>query len=181
MSFFPVRRLPIAVAPLFFFFLGNLTIDAQDTSAPTHALATNAPKPDYSFEARSHWLEGRGVFLLKVRSDGTVQSVDVAKSTGHRELDQSAVAALQRWQFKPGSVTAVKIPMEFTLAGLRPAVIDAALRAEKQGSKPPRRKSSWSEYWEGCISAWNAYHRPDYEEYFRKRRGQLGLVDLDKL
>lgn len=75
----------------------------------------------------------------------------------------------------------VKIPTEFTLAGLRPAGIDGALRAEKQGSKPPASKPSWREYWEECISAWNAYHRPDYEEYFRKHRKQLGLTDFNKL
>jgi TonB family protein len=152
---------------------------AQDvTVSPSKHAAIKAPRPDYSFEARSHWLEGRGLFILSVRPDGTVESVDVSKSTGHPELDQSAVAAFQRWQFRPGSVTKVKIPMEFTLAGLRPAAIDSALRAEKRGSAPPRKNSSWDEYWRGCIASWRAYHRPDYEDYFRKRRQALGLPEI---
>jgi TonB family protein len=160
------------------------SIEAQGTATrlPKQGVATYAPKPDYSFEARSHWLEGRGVFELTVRPDGTVDSVNIAKSTGHSELDESAMAALRQWRFKPGVVAPkVKIPMEFTLAGLRSAGIDAALRAEKDGRLPSGRKSSWREYWEECIVAWNAYHRPDYEEYFRKHRKALGLADIDKL
>ena len=135
-----------------------------------------APKPDYSFEARSHWLEGSGVFSLSVGPDGIVQSVDVSKSTGHSELDRSAVAALRQWRFKPGSTAPkVKIPIEFTLAGLRPHGIDLALQAEKQGNSPPGGNSTWREYWEKCISGWNAYHRLDYGQYFRQRRKALGL------
>lgn len=172
----------LSVLAALLFLSETLKIAAQETSAPTHTPATYAPKPDYSFEARSHWLEGRGIFSLNIRPDGTVESVDVAKSTGHPELDQSAIAAFRQWRFKPSVVAPkVKIPIEFTLAGLRPAGIDSALRAEKQGSKPPAGKSGWREYWDGCISAWNAYHRPDYEEYFRKRRKQLGLADFNKL
>jgi len=78
-----------------------------------------APKPDYSLDARSQPLEGRGLFLLHVRPDGTVESVDVVRSTGHSELDQSGVAAFLKWRFRPGSLKQVKIPLEFTMAGHR--------------------------------------------------------------
>jgi TonB family protein len=165
-----------------FFLAVSQQMVAQDatTESPTHRLNIYAPKPEYSFEARSHWLEGKGLFVLSIRPDGTVESVNVAKSTGHSELDESAVAALRQWRFKPGSVTKVKMPMEFTLAGLRPRGIDSALQAEKQGSHPPGRNSTWREYWEKCISAWDAYHRPDYGDYFRRHRKALGLQDLSK-
>jgi TonB family protein len=171
-------------------FLGTIllsaisSIEAQEPAMtlPKRGVATYAPKPEYSFEARSHWLEGSGVFELTVGPDGTVESVRVAKSTGHRESDESAMAAFRHWRFKPGAVAPkVKIPMEFTLAGLRPSGINAALRAEKDGHPPPGRKSSWRKHWEECIAAWNAYHRTDYEEYFRKQRKALGLADIDKL
>jgi TonB family protein len=150
---------------------------AQDArpSAPRHALATHAPRPEYPFELRSHWTEGRGLFSLTVRSDGTVASVEVAKSTGHRKLDECAVAAFQKWRFKPGAVTHVKIPMEFTMAALRPQGIDSALQAEKRGSKPPPGYSSWSAYWTQCERLWSGYHHSDYAEYFHKRRKALGL------
>ena len=154
-------------------------IDAQESaSAHARALAIYAPKPDYSFDARSHWVEGRGLFLLSVRPDGTVDSVQVDKSTGHRELDESAIAALEKWRFKPGIVSHVKIPMEFTMAGLRPAGIDAALQAEKGGSPPPSGYVSWREYWQKCILLWTGYHHADYANYFHKRRKTLGLEDI---
>jgi len=61
------------------------------------AIATYAPRPAYPFSARSRHLQGRGIFILYVRPDGTVASVEVAKSTGHTELDESGVAALRKW------------------------------------------------------------------------------------
>jgi TonB family protein len=75
-----------------------------------------APKPDYPLAARSRRLEGSGIFLLHLRLDGTVQSVEVFKSTGHSELDDSAIAAFSRWRFHPGP-TKVKIPLAFTMRG----------------------------------------------------------------
>jgi hypothetical protein len=69
--------------------------------------------------------------------------------------------------------------MEYTMAGLRPRGIDFALQAEKEGREPPDHKNStWREYWEKCLREWDAYHRPDYAEYFRKRRKALGLRDI---
>jgi TonB family protein len=61
-----------------------------------------APKPEYPFEARSLHLTGDGILVVNVRDDGTVESVDVAKSTGHSELDQSGIAAFLKWRFRPG-------------------------------------------------------------------------------
>ena len=158
--------------------IGRVAAQDSTTTSPRHALAVYTVKPEYSFAARSHWLEGRGVFLLTVRPDGSVQSVDVLKTTGHSELDEAAVAAFRQWRFKPGAVTKVKIPMDFTMAGLRPRGIDSALQAEKQGSRPPSGNASWREYWRKCIPLWNGYHRPDYAEYFRKHRKALGLEDI---
>jgi TonB family protein len=153
---------------------------AQDVapSAPRHALAITAPRPEYPFEARSHWIEGRGLFSLTVRPDGSVASVEVAKSTGHRILDQSGIAAFQQWRFKPGAVTHVKIPMDFTMGGLRPQGIDSALQAEKRGSQPPPGYPSWRAYWTECERLWIGYHHSDYADYFHKQRRALGLEEI---
>ena len=105
---------------------------AITASAPRHALAISAPRPDYPLEARSHWLEGRGLFSLTIRPDGTVESVEIGKSTGHARLDQSAIVAFRKWRFKPSRVRHIKIPMEFTMAGLRPQGIDSAGRKARQ-------------------------------------------------
>jgi TonB family protein len=154
---------------------------AADSTAVTsrHALAIHTPRADYSFAARSHWLEGRGLFILSIRPDGTVESVAVTKSTGHPQLDQSAMAAFRQWRFVPGRLTKVKIPIEFTLAGLRPRGIDASLQAEKNGERPLSGYANWAEYWRHCIALWNAYHRPEYTEYFRKHRKAIGLPKIE--
>jgi TonB family protein len=100
---------------LSFAFIG--TAAAQTPVGPGKKLAIHAPRPEYPLKLRS--LEGRGVFMMNVRPDGTVESVDIMKSTGHSELDQLGVAAFLKWRFRPGNVTKVKIPLEFRMAGLR--------------------------------------------------------------
>jgi TonB family protein len=91
---------------------------------PAKDVAIYAPKPDYPLAARSRHLQGSGIFLLHVRPDGTVEGVDVIKSTGHSELDQSGVAAFLKWRFRPG-VNEVEIPLEFTMRGLRQGAAQA--------------------------------------------------------
>src|SRR5205814_7726704 len=74
------------------------------------AVALYAPRPAYS----PKWPEGKGVFVLHLDTrSGKVVSVSVAKSTGTMILDQSAVAGLKQWRFRPGP-KAVRIPFEFT-------------------------------------------------------------------
>lgn len=74
---------------------------------------------DYPFEARSRRWEGTGWFRLQLRSDGSVASVQVMQSTGYPMLDQSAIAAFQHWQYKPGKWKWVDEPMWFSLHGRR--------------------------------------------------------------
>jgi TonB family protein len=74
--------------------------------------------PVYSAAARARHLEGSGLFLLHLRSDGTVESVEVLKSTGQPELDQACVAAYRQWHFRQNiaaTVHKVKIPMTFKM------------------------------------------------------------------
>jgi TonB family protein len=87
---------------------------------PAKGVVTHAPRPEYSASARARHLQGNGVFMLQLRPDGTVSSVDTLKSTGHSELDQSCIAAFSRWRFEPGfarSSRGVKIPIAFTIKG----------------------------------------------------------------
>jgi TonB family protein len=92
------------------------------------AYAVYAPKPDYPFVARSHRLTGHGIFVVNVRDDGTVESVDVAKSTGHSELDRSGIAAFLKWRFRPGTVKKAKIPVTFSMRGLPEKASPTSLR-----------------------------------------------------
>ena len=77
------------------------------------AYAISFPKPEYPYELRSRRVGGTGAFLLHIRPDGVVQSVEIFKSTGHIELDNSATSAFLKWRFRPGP-TKAKIPITFT-------------------------------------------------------------------
>lgn len=68
-------------------------------------LAIEAPKPEYPNEARLHQQRGSGVFLLRTNiQSGRVTQVIVARTTGHKSLDEAAVNALRQWRFKPGAL-----------------------------------------------------------------------------
>jgi len=59
---------------------------------------------------------------MEIRADGTVARLNIQRSSGHRLLDQSAVAAAQAWRFVPetdGGFTMpaiVDVPVRFDLA-----------------------------------------------------------------
>ena len=78
-------------------------------------------QPDYPAEAQAQGLTGTGVFVLHVNQrSGRVASVEVGRSTGHKVLDQAAVAKFSNLRFKPDTVSRVKIPVEFVLPPLTP-------------------------------------------------------------
>jgi TonB family protein len=77
-------------------------------------------RPEYPVEARRARLQGRGTYALHVRKDGTVGSVDVQRSTGHRILDQAAIATFRKYRFRSGPVRVYILPMEFTIVGGQP-------------------------------------------------------------
>ena len=73
-----------------------------------------APVPHVPPEAKAKHLAGSGLFQFHVRPDGTVSSVEVIQSTGHKILDNVSVEAFATWRFKPGSPSKVKIPVTYT-------------------------------------------------------------------
>ena len=81
------------------------------------ALAVSRPQPPYPYEARAHHITGSGVCVVTVGPDGSVTDATMAQSIGNNLLDQSAVSTFRRWKFRPGTVSKVKIPITFTMAG----------------------------------------------------------------
>jgi len=82
------------------------------------ALATYAPRPQYPYEARSRHVTGSGVCVVTVDpGSGSVTGASMAQSIGNPILDNAATSAFQRWRFKPGTVSKVKIPITFTMTG----------------------------------------------------------------
>lgn len=83
------------------------------------AVAINAPKPEYPYEARSRHQTGSGVALLSVdTASGNVTDVSMAQSIGSPILDQATLSAFRRWRFAPGKCAPkVKVPITFTMTG----------------------------------------------------------------
>jgi TonB family protein len=78
------------------------------------AVTIYAPRPNYPQEARSHRIAGNGVCVVSVDVSGSVTSASMAQSTGSALLDKSVLRTLRTWKFKPGTVSQVSIPVEFT-------------------------------------------------------------------
>jgi TonB family protein len=82
------------------------------------ALATFAPLPNYPWGVRSPGATGIGVCMVSVDpASGRVTGASMEQSTGDPTLDKSAVNAFRKWRFKPGTVSKVRIPIEFTMSG----------------------------------------------------------------
>ena len=80
------------------------------------ALAVYAPKPPYPDLARAGGMTGRGVVRVSVDpSSGVVTAAQMQLSTGHRFLDDVALATFRKWRFRPGTVSEVRIPITFSL------------------------------------------------------------------
>jgi TonB family protein len=67
-------------------------------------------EPDYPEAARQQKIQGAVVLDLRVRPDGTVQQVTLV--SGDPLLANAAIAAVNRWQFKPHSVNGQTIAMQ---------------------------------------------------------------------
>jgi len=81
-----------------------------------------APAPAYPRRAQQQRLTGTVLLQVLVGIDGRPLEVQVAQSSGHRELDEAARAqVLKRWSFQPATkdglaVQAIgMVPIEFAL------------------------------------------------------------------
>src|SRR5256885_16626406 len=62
-----------------------------------------APDPEYPMKSKNLGYQGQGIYRLIINTKtGLADEVKVLKTTGHRELDGSAVLTFMKWKFKPG-------------------------------------------------------------------------------
>ena len=73
------------------------------------------PPPSYPRMARRRGYEGVSVIEFTIRTDGTCSAVRVAESSGHRVLDEAAIAAVLRWRFEPGQTAVQHVRFVFRL------------------------------------------------------------------
>lgn len=131
----PFRLAGLAVLPLL---LGPLAPDSralasEPTPVPTTTAALSpttlvkprmmeALQPEYPQIALQNNWQGKVVMNTFVLADGTVSEVQLLKSSGHPELDSSAMAAMKRMRFTPALQGAealaawVRVPVTFTLS-----------------------------------------------------------------
>jgi TonB family protein len=83
--------------------------------------AIYTPMPVYRPEWAKQGLTGKGVVLVTIdKETGKVTGARMLESTGSQLLDGAALQAYSQWRFKPGTVTQVKMPIEFKNRPQRP-------------------------------------------------------------
>jgi TonB family protein len=103
----------------------SLAAEAERMPNLEKALAVYTPRPKYPYEAHLRRQTGTGVAVLMVDpSTGVVKNAEMEVSTGHEILDNAALSTFRRWQFKPGTVSKVHVPVTFTMGGR----VDIALK-----------------------------------------------------
>jgi TonB family protein len=76
--------------------------------------------PEYPYDDRAKHHQGDGLFRISIDvKTGLITRVSIVKSTGFRSFDTSAVTAIRKWRWKPGTWREVDIPIRFTMAGHR--------------------------------------------------------------
>jgi TonB family protein len=83
--------------------------------------AIYTPMPVYRPEWAKQGLSGKGVVLVTIdKETGKVTGARMLESTGSQLLDGAALQAYSQWRFKPGTVTQLKMPIEFKNGPPRP-------------------------------------------------------------
>ena len=90
---------------------------SKDVTMPT---VVRDVKADYPESAKKERVQGNVMLAVVVKKDGTVGEVTVKKPL-HPELDEAAVKAMKKWEFRPGTKdgkpvdVAVDVEMTFNL------------------------------------------------------------------
>lgn len=83
----------------------------DDKVKPTAPVALNSVDPAYTADALRDHVEGTVTLYAVIRPDGTVTDIKVLNSLDDR-LDSSAMRALARWHFRPGTKNGEAIALE---------------------------------------------------------------------
>jgi protein TonB len=82
--------------------------------------AGNSLMPSYPSAARANGLQGRVILLVTLSEQGRPRRIEIARSSGHDQLDESAVRAVWLWRFYrtdsgPPMEATIEIPLDFRL------------------------------------------------------------------
>lgn len=107
---------------------GTVSDSAESSQAPTTLPSLLAdylhnPAPVYPEQSRQQGEQGRVLVRVLVTSAGTVEQVNLRKSSGYAALDSAALETVKNWRFVPAQrgsqvVSAwVVVPISFSLEG----------------------------------------------------------------
>lgn len=85
--------------------------ETDNKTKPTAPVALNAVDPAYTPDAMRDRVEGTVTLYAVIRPDGSVTDIKVLNSLDDR-LDSSAMRALSRWHFRPGTKNGEAIALE---------------------------------------------------------------------
>src|SRR5437870_2490357 len=151
-----MRRVLTFFALAISIFLHDASFAAADSNADVRklseeeavALALHAPRPRYPYEARARHIMGSGLVRLDVNPQtGYVTSAKMLQTTGNKLLDDAALEAFHQWQFKPGSVKKVNVPITFTLQRAPASALAGkalALHAARPSYPAEARSNRWT-------------------------------------
>jgi TonB family protein len=75
--------------------------------------------PEYPYQDRARHNQGVGLFRLTLDlQTGAVMNVSVIRSTGFRTLDDAAITAFRKWQWKSGKWKLIEMPITFRMGHL---------------------------------------------------------------
>jgi len=78
------------------------------------SMAISAPLPEYTYEMKRRNLSGRGICLVIVDPvTGRVTDARMSQSTGSTMLDKLTIQTFKTWQFKPGTLSEVRVPISY--------------------------------------------------------------------
>ena len=132
---------------------GSASLLNAQSATPTISLprAIYKPQPVYRPEWAKQGLKGKGVVLVTIDpKTGRVAGVRMLQSTGSQLLDGAALQAYSQWRFQPGSVSQVKMPIEFT---------DRLLGQPPSKVAQQRPASYWLLILVGIVALWSALRK----------------------
>jgi TonB family protein len=95
--------------------------EAASSSTPTplslpaaQAMAVSALLPEYPYQAKRANITGSGVCVMTIDSvSGKVTDAMMTQSTGDAILDKVTINTFRKWRFKPGTVSRVRVPIDY--------------------------------------------------------------------
>lgn len=107
---------------------GEDDIDAIGANSPQGARVSQLPsrlprnrEPVYPEELRRQQIGGTVLLRVTISAEGAAEAVTLAKTSGYKALDDSALEAVRTWRFEPARLNkvavryTVKLPITFSV------------------------------------------------------------------